>query len=397
MTKDTIEKIHEAVEAIQEEFEAISDYVFQNPELGDLEFKSVKYLTRVLENKGFEVESPYCGLETAFRATYGLGDGPRIAFLAEYDALPGYGLNGEPGHACGHNWIAASSVGAGILLSSLKDVFHGTVIVLGTPAEETVGRKVDMIESGAFDDIDIVFQMHLKNETNIESKCLAMDAVEFRFKGLASHAASNPHDGINALDAVQLTFAGINALRQHVKQDVRIHGIVTDGGIAPNIVPADSACRFYVRSENRSNLNAVTRKVIECARGASIMTGTQMTHHYFENHFDDMVNNKVLIKVMEESLNSLDIHLPDKRHSEGVGSSDIGNVSHVCPTCYVTFGYGEGPAIHQQDFLSIANGKEAKSLLSKSILAMGIVSVRISLDPSLQEKIKNEFLNQMEE
>lgn len=397
MTETIIRKIHRTAEVLQKEVEAISDYIFHNPELGDFEFKSVEYLTGLLKEKGFEVEMPYCGLETAFRASLKLGEGPTIAFLAEYDALPGFGPHGESGHACGHNWIAASSAGAGLLLSALKDIFQGTVVVLGTPAEETAGRKVDMIKGGAFDDVDVAFQMHLENETDIETKSLAMDAIEFRFKGLASHAASNPYDGINALDAVQLTFAGINALRQHVKSDVRIHGIVTEGGMAPNIVPDNAACRFYVRSEKRSDLNEVSRKVFDCARGASIMTGTEMTHHYFENHFDDMINNSVLVTIMEESLSTLGIHPPEKKRLDGAGSSDIGNVSHVCPTCYVNLGYGDGPGVHQKGFLDIANGKKAKILLMKSIVALGIVSVRISSDLALQNRIKMEFFNKTEE
>lgn len=173
-------------------------------------------------------------METAFRAELCRGKGAVVAFLAEYDALPGYGEEKQPAHACGHNWDAAASVGTALLLSRIGG-WQGTVVVLDAPAEETVGGKVILAKNGAFQGIDAVFEMHL-NKCN-SPRALALDSWEFSFRGRASHAASAPERGINALDAVNLTFAGINALRQQLRPNVRIHGIVTDGGSAVNIIP----------------------------------------------------------------------------------------------------------------------------------------------------------------
>ena len=192
----------------------------------------MNFLLKTLKQHEFEIIENYCDLPTAFRAEFSCGEGPSIAFLAEYDALPGYGPDKVPGHACGHNWIAAGTCGAAIVLSKLKEDFKGKIVVIGTPAEETIGGKVNMVEANAFDDIDVVLQMHLESNNNLECKTLAIDCIKFQFTGKAAHASSHPEKGINALDAVQLMFAGINALRQHITSDARIHGIITYGGDA---------------------------------------------------------------------------------------------------------------------------------------------------------------------
>ncbi|MCI6383192.1 MAG: amidohydrolase, partial [Fusobacterium mortiferum] len=225
-------ELYKIEDELKKEIEGVSDYIFKNPELGNEEYKAVEFLIKELEKNNFRVEKNYCGMETAFRAEIGEGS-PKIAFLAEYDALPGYGVEKKPGHACGHNWIAASTYGTALVLSKMLDKFNGTIVFIGTPAEETVGGKVPMVESGTFNDVDIVFQMHLESQNNIACKTLAIDCIKFQFKGRASHAAAHPEDGINALDAINLMYAGIGCLRQHITSDARIHGIITHGGDAP--------------------------------------------------------------------------------------------------------------------------------------------------------------------
>lgn len=281
MIKNIKKRAYDIENELGTEIEEVCDFIFNNPELGEEEYISSKYLVDKMKEYGFDTTYPYCNLDTAFRAELGDNDGPTIAFLAEYDALPGYGENKEAGHACGHNWIAASTLGACIVLSKLKEDFKGKIVLIGTPAEETTGGKCDLVKAGAFDDIDICYQMHIEAFNNINCRALAIDSLEFSFEGVAAHAASHPHMGVNALDAVQLTYAGINALRQHVKSDVRIHGIVSNGGEAPNIVPEKAACKFFVRASERSYLNEVTKKVINCAKGAELMTGAKLTYRYF--------------------------------------------------------------------------------------------------------------------
>ncbi|MBQ6836492.1 MAG: amidohydrolase [Clostridia bacterium] len=228
----------------------ICDEIFKHPEMGNEEYYSSKFLVTEMEKRGFRVQYPYGGLDTAFRCEIGEGS-PKIAFLAEYDALPGYGPNKDQnGHACGHNWIAACTFGAADVLAQLKEHFNGTIVYIGTPAEEGTGGKVDLVNAGCFEDIDAAFQMHLTGgeKTELNGSSLAIDSLEFTFEGKAAHAAGAPWDGINALDAAYLMINGINALRQHVKPDTRIHGIIAEGGMAPNIVPNHAVYMVFCRA-----------------------------------------------------------------------------------------------------------------------------------------------------
>lgn len=391
MIENIKQKSYEIEDELSKEIEAVSDFIFNNPELGDEEYISSKYLVDKMKEYGFNTVYPYCNLDTAFRAELGDECGPTIAFLAEYDALPGYGENKEPAHACGHNWIAASTLGACIVLSKLKENFKGKIVLIGTPAEESTGGKCDLVKAGAFDDIDVCYQMHIEAFNNVNCKALAMDSLEFSFEGVAAHAASHPHMGVNALDAVQLTFAGINALRQHVTPDVRIHGIVSNGGDAPNIVPEKAACKFYIRASERSYLNELTEKVINCAKGAELMTGAKLSYRYFENSFDNIINNKVLQDITKKNLVQVGITDILEGKEGPVGSTDIGNVSQVCPTMYTEIALDINPMVyvHEEAFLNYANSKEAYDKLHKSVKAMVGCALEIYLQDGLLDEIKS--------
>lgn len=391
MIENIKQRSYEIEDELSKEIEAVSDFIFNNPELGDEEYISSKYLVDKMKEYGFNTVYPYCNLDTAFRAELGDESGPTIAFLAEYDALPGYGENKEPAHACGHNWIAASTLGACIVLSKLKENFKGKIVLIGTPAEESTGGKCDLVKAGAFDDIDVCYQMHIESFNNVNCKALAMDSLEFSFEGVAAHAASHPHMGVNALDAVQLTFAGINALRQHVTPDVRIHGIVSNGGDAPNIVPEKAACKFYIRASERSYLNELTEKVINCAKGAELMTGAKLSYRYFENSFDNIINNKVLQDITKKNLVQVGITDILEGKEGPVGSTDIGNVSQVCPTMYTEIALDINPMVyvHEEAFLNYANSKEAYDKLHKSVKAMVGCALEIYLQDGLLDEIKS--------
>lgn len=381
-----IEKlVFDTVDNLSKEFEEVSHFIFTHPELGNEEFISSKYLVDKIKEHGFEVTYPYCELDTAFRAELYCGEGPKIAFLAEYDALPGYGKNNdENGHACGHNWIAASTYGACVTLSKLKDLFKGTIVFIGTPAEETVGGKCDLVDRGAFDDIDASFQMHLGAENNLNIVTLAMDSIEFSFEGVAAHAAAYPHMGVNALDAVQLTYAGINALRQHVTPDVRIHGIITNGGQAANIVPHKAQCQFYIRAAKREYLNTLTEKIINCAKGASLMTGAKLSYRNFENSYDDLKNNDNLRQIVKKNLIKTGITDFIEDDSKASGSSDVGNVSYVCPTfyCEIEIAHDEKVFIHEEEFLKFADSAVAYDRLRKSIKALVLSAIEVYDNPN---------------
>ena len=395
MLESIKKRAYEIEDELGKEIEEVCDFIFNNPELGNEEYISSKYLVDKMKEYGFDTIYPYCNIDTAFRTELGDNNGPTIAFLAEYDALPGYGENKEPAHACGHNWIAASTLGACMVLSKLKEKFKRKIVLIGTPAEESTGGKCDLVKGGAFDDIDVCYQMHIEAFNNINCKALAMDSIEFTFKGVAAHAASHPHMGVNALDAVQLTFAGINALRQHVKSDVRIHGIVSDGGEAANIVPEKASCKFYIRASERSSLNEVTKKVINCAKGAELMTGAKLTYRNFENPFDNIINNKVLQDITKNNL--IEVGITDILEGKDgpVGSTDIGNVSQVCPTMYTEIALDINPMVyvHENEFLNYANSKEAYDKLHKSVKAMVGCALEIYLEDGLLDEIKKNHLN----
>ncbi len=385
-------ELYEIENILKKDIEEVSDYIFKNPELGNEEYKASEYLVNKLKENGFNVEENYCGMKTAFRAEKGSGS-PKIAFLAEYDALPGYGKEKKPGHACGHNWIAASTYGSALTLSKIIDKLGGTVILIGTPAEETVGGKVPMVEQGAFDDIDIVLQSHLESQNNIACKTLAIDCIKFQFRGRASHAAAHPEDGINALDAINLMYAGIGCLRQHIKSDARIHGIITQGGDAPNTVPDFTEAKFHIRSESRKYLDELTKKVINIAKGASLMTGTEVFYEKFENSFDNLVNLKSLQKLMKKNLEEVGIENINEEGKGASGSSDIGNVSQVCPTMYteIALDIEEVCHVHDEAYLKYVNSLEAYDKLHKAVKAMCGVALEIYNNEKLLQEIKKEF------
>lgn len=385
-------ELYEIENILKKDIEEVSDYIFKNPELGNEEYKASKYLVNKLKENGFNVEENYCGMKTAFRAEKGSGS-PKIAFLAEYDALPGYGKEKRPGHACGHNWIVASTYGSALTLSKIIDKLGGTVILIGTPAEETVGGKVPMVEQGAFDDIDIVLQSHLESQNNIACKTLAIDCIKFQFRGRASHAAAHPEDGINALDAINLMYAGIGCLRQHIKSDARIHGIITQGGDAPNTVPDFTEAKFHIRSESRKYLDELTKKVINIAKGASLMTGTEVFYEKFENSFDNLVNLKSLQKLMKKNLEEVGIENINEEGKGASGSSDIGNVSQVCPTMYteIALDIEEVCHVHDEAYLKYVNSLEAYDKLHKAVKAMCGVALEIYNNEKLLQEIKKEF------
>lgn len=366
------EQIKQYVKELLPEIMEVNEYLFNHPELGGEEYLSSQYLCDVLQKHDFQVQYPYGNLATAFRGEFVCGPGKKIAVLAEYDALPGY--EGGNAHACGHNWISATCVGAVLALQKLASFLNGSLVVIGTPAEETTGGKIDLLKAHAFDDIDAVLQLHLSNENNINVATLAMDSIQFDFYGVAAHAAGAPHKGINALDAVQLMFAGVNALRGVIQDDARIAGIITAGGSACNIIVDHAACQFYIRAKERAYVNELSQRMIEIAQGASMMTRAKLKYHYFENSFDELKYDETLRTLLKTNLEDLGVH--DFVHNPNGGSSDIGNVSQVIPTVYCELDTLARPAVyaHQKEFLDHVHGDAAHETLyiGSAALAMTI-------------------------
>ena len=386
------EAVRKAVAQSESQFFEISDYIFEHPELGDQEYESSAYLVKVLQEAGFTVQYPCAGLDTAFRADLKTGEGPTIAFIAEYDALPGYGPEKKPGHACGHNWIAAITAGAGIALAKMKEQFSGTVSVIGTPAEEGPSRKPDMIAAGIFDDVDAAFQMHLYEESNLKARALALGSMEFEFIGRASHAAVHPEEGINALDAVNLTYTAIGLLRQQLQDDVRIHGIINAGGDAPNTIPDRCKCQFFVRAARKSYFLKVYERVKNCARGAALMTGTQLIIHETPHTLDDLVVNPVLAELMEKCMYEAGFE-PLSQIPEVPGSTDIGNLSYACPTLYGNVGIAGGKAkVHEEEFVKYANSEEAKRRIVMTVEAFLHAAMELYHNPELVREVRESYL-----
>ena len=392
---DNIKKrIKEALDEKMELFESISDYIFRNPELGGEERKAAALLTETLQAEGFAVSFPFEDLPTAFIAEYNTGGGCTVAFLPEYDALPGYGEKGEGGHACGHNWIAAAMCGCGIVLSKAAAAAGCNVKVIGCPAEETFGAKYDLCRRGVFDDVDIVMQAHLAEVTCLETRTLAMNSMEFVYRGKAAHAAQFPDQGINALEAVLQMFSGVNGLRQHVRPDARIHGIITHGGQAANIIPDYAACRFSFRADDRAYLEELREKIVNIAEGAALMTGAKLEYDFYENPYDDMVNNSALIAAVQDNLKQAGISgfIPGEMYLNP-GSSDIGNVSQICPTVYFEVD-PEGDhlcIVHDDSALEIVNSEAAYRKMRQVIGGFAAAAAEIALKPELLENIRRCF------
>lgn len=374
----------------------ISDALHDHPEVGSQEYKSFELLTLELMGHGFEVEKGLAGMTTAFKATLTEREGgPTIALLPEYDALP------ELGHACGHNIIAAACVGAAIALSKVVPKLNGTVLVIGAPDEEGTGvytdGKVRLIKAGFFDKVDASLSIHPSSKNSVGGKSLAMYDFTIVFKGKPAHAAVAPHEGINALDAVVLTFNGINALRQHMKPSARIHGIVIKGGAAPNIIPDYASARFYVRSDDRTYLKEIIRKVKDCARGAALATGAGVDFvekgtYVDEGVLENMLPNHVLSQVLKQNMTALGLELKTEPPDPPLGSTDFGNVSHRVPSAVASIAIApEGMAVHTREFAAAARSDAAHKGVIFGAKVLAATTVELLTNPELVRKAKQEF------
>lgn len=382
----------EAIDAAAEGLVALSRFVHAHPEVAMQEHRSSAAAADFLEGRGFEVERGTAGLPTAFAARVG-ADAPRIAFLAEYDALPGLG------HGCGHNLICLAGVGAGVgLAAALPLLAGGSVTVFGTPAEEAIGGKVLMVEAGAFADVDAAMGAH---PGTVEAVCptvegsgqaLACQAVRIAFHGAAAHAAADPYNGVNALNALIETFNGINALRQHVRADARIHGIVTDGGDAPNVVPAFAAGDFLVRAQTRAYMDELVAKVRRIADGAAMITGARLDFSLPEPASWDMITNHTLAGRIKTHLDGVGLRLPEAKPEPAFGSTDWGNVSYVVPSVETGFPILDRVCTwHSAEVVAAADSPMGYANALAVAKAMALAGVDLLTEPALLERVRDEF------
>jgi amidohydrolase len=373
------------IENRRDELKELSLRIHANPEIAFQEEKASTWLSDYLREKGFSVEKGICGLATAFRASYGKGK-PVIALLAEYDALP------KLGHACGHNIIATSAVGAGIAARLAVDEFGGTVQVMGTPGEESGGGKVYMVKGSAFKSVDAAMMIHPAGLNTATTKFLALQTLKVEFFGKPAHAAARPEAGINALEAMLMSYAGINSLRQHIRDSARVHGIITDGGEAPNIVPAHTAGHFIVRAADDSYLEELKVRVLDCFVGAATATGAKLKYEWGETRYAPLRNNFVLARMFRKNLQSLGrrVHLVDPR--TGIGSSDIGNVSQVVPSIHPLIAIDTARAVtHSPQFAEKASSEAGMRGLFDAAKALAMTVVDLVADPAVLDKARKEF------
>ncbi|MDY5305195.1 M20 family metallopeptidase [Fusobacterium gastrosuis] len=385
---DVKEKLSQLFENYKNEFVELNEYLYNNPELGLQEFKACAAHTAILEKYGFNVTKNFAGLETAFQASFkNSTEGPRIAILAEYDALPGIG------HGCGHNIFGVTSIATGILVKELMKDIPGEILVIGTPAEETNGAKVDMAQKGVFNNIDIAMAVHPSGEAHYRSGVSqAMEALQFTFKGKTAHASGAPHEGINALDGVLMLFNSVNALRQQTLETARVHGIITKGGEAANIIPDLAVANFYVRAKSLEYLKGFVERVKNCAKGAALATGTTLEIANYETSFANLVTNNKLSETYEKNLKSLGV--TDIRDKESHGSTDMGDVSHCCPTIHPYFPLTTSHLTgHSVEFASASIAPDAYKGMKEATLAMALTALELFENKELLNEIKEEFKN----
>jgi len=378
------------VDELSAEIIALADDIHAHPELGYQERRTVGLVRDLLARHGIESEVGVGGLETALRARVGRGDGARVAILAEYDALPGLG------HACGHNAICMSAVGATLALAALRNDLPGEALLLGCPAEESAvdnaGGKIHLLAAGLFEGVDAAIMVHPNDrDDGALHTSLAARGVQFEFRGKPAHAAAAPHEGINALDAMILLFQGIGLLRQQARADCRIHGIITHGGDAPNIIPAYTAARFRVRAADLATMQDLYARVVAVAEGAARATGATLSYRDFAPPYEDQVPNVILTEQVRAAFAAVGRPLATESRG-GMGSTDFGNVSRRIPAyCPYVRIADEGIQPHTVEFADAARTPAAHAMILDSAKAMALTTIELLARPDLLAAAQAEF------
>jgi len=371
----------------REDLVALSLRIHANPEIAFEEVESAAALAEFLESNGFAVERGICRIPTAFRASVGSGE-PRVAILAEYDALPGVG------HGCGHNIIGTASCAAGIALKPLLEETGGTVMVIGTPAEEAAGGKVYMAGRGAFDGLDCAMMVHPGNRNTAVAFALACLELDVEFDGKAAHAAARPEAGLNALDAMVAAFVNIGLLRQQLRDSARVHGIITAGGQAVNVIPHHTAAKLLVRSEDDEYMDEVLKpKVLGCFEGAAAATGCELKYRWGEeSRYKAMRTNRALADAYRANVESLGRKVVDQESHRSMGSTDMGNVSTIVPAIHPSIAIApQDVPVHTVEFREIAASEAGHQGLLDSAKVLAMTAIDVLTDGELRKRMREEF------
>lgn len=387
--------IDKTVEDKVEVYKEIALQIHGNPEVSNYEYLASKLLSEQLIKEGFDVKLDVAGHRTGFDARYkSKKPGLTVVFYAEYDALPGIG------HACGHNLFGATSSLAAVGLKAIIDEAGGEVRVYGTPGEEggeNGSAKGSFVREGFFDDVDIALGVHPGYEHGLTTPSLANDPVDVEFFGKSSHASGAPEKGVNALDAIIQVYNASNALRQHLTDDVRIHGVITNGGAAANVVPDYASARFYLRAKSRPILTDLYIKFERIVKGAALQTGAEYKFGLFQNSVDNIVPTPLFDEVYEKHLNRYGEFISRDRSKKGSGSSDVGNISQVVPTIHPSIRIAnEYIAGHSIEFREASRSDLGLRSIGLGAKVLAHTALDIILNSALFERIKKQHAERVE-
>ena len=373
------------IDACNDELYHLSSEIWRNPEIGFEEYKAHEMLTNLLEKKGFTVERCYTGIDTSFRATFGTGK-PNVCVICEYDALP------EIGHACGHNLIAEAGVAAGLGVKAALEsgsALRGRVTVMGTPSEETLGGKICLLSNGAFDDVDVAMMVHPAPYSILKTQFVA--CLEWKITFVAKKSQQLGASPMNALDAAVMAYHSVSLLRQQLKPDAHsIHGIITDGGIDPSIIPEEAELQYFIRAPTKRQILGLAEKVRSCFEAVASATGCKVVIKE-SPPCDDLQSNEVLAQCYLKNYRAFERDMIDKYKE--IGSTDMGNVSYAVPSIHPMFKIGTGEVYHTRDFTSITNSAESHAETLMAAKAMAHTCVEVISDEGLLDKAKREFEN----
>lgn len=356
---------------------SICKYIFDNPELGLEEYKAQKILCDYLEENGFKVERGVGSLETAFIATFDSGKpGKTVALMAEYDCLP------QIGHGCGHNIIGTSSTGAAVVLKEVieKHGLGGVIKVMGTPAEESVGGKVTMLEEEAFKGIDAALIMHPADASMPDDISFASVNMEYTFHGRPAHSAAFPWKGINALSGVIQMFNAVDAMRLHFKDFTRVHGIITEGGTAHNTITDKATAVFNIRALQYEYLMEVVEAINNCAKGSAMCFGGTVDIKQKSVVLKDIRNDKKIVNFVRNNMEFINEEYIERDLTQGIGSTDAGNVTHEIPAIQFYIRLKAGIGTHTLDFAEASGGAEGLRTLSAAMKVLALSALDVLLD-----------------
>jgi len=387
---DAHAEICRAIDRYKEKAVAISHQIHEKPEPKFQEHFAAGLLSDAARELGLSVEAGVGGMATAFRTEFGSGSGPTIAILAEYDALPN-------GHSCGHNLIACAALSAVVGLKNGGGNLLGRIVFMGTPAEEGGGGKIILLDKGAFRGVDAAMMAHPFDGEACTMPALATRHLHITFHGKAAHAAAAPWDGASALSAVIQTFHSVDAARLHIRDGARIHGIITNGGQAVNIIPEKTECQFLVRGKTSKYTNEIADRVLRCAEGAAMAAGAKMSHEVVGG-YKNMINNRAMALRYSALTETLGVHAPEAPPDAPTGSTDMGDVSHAIPAIHPIFQVskrGEG-SCHEDAFVKHTDSEYGYAAMIRVAKALAMTAYDLLADPALLKAAKDEFAQRKE-